>query len=162
MLKYIFHVRKCNFIIYFILFYTGGYCVLNSILASPRVSVLEQALSASSLRQQVISNNISNVNTPGFKKSEVVFEDLLQNAIGDGKLQMTKTNSQHLPLKQEGIPKPVVNVIDKTSFRTDGSNVDIDIEMANLAKNNIYYNAVVQQLSSYFSGIKSAIKEGRS
>jgi flagellar basal-body rod protein FlgB len=48
-----------------------------------------------------------------------------------------------------------------TSFRTDGSNVDIDIEMANLAKNNIYYNAVVQQLSSYFSGITSAIKEGK-
>lgn len=137
--------------------------MLNSILASPRVGVLEQALSASSLRQQVISNNISNVNTPGFKKSEVVFEDLLQSAIGDGKsLQMTKTNSRHLPIEQGGIPKPAVNVIDKTSFRTDGSNVDIDIEMANLAKNNIYYNAVVQQLSSYFSGIKSAIKEGRS
>lgn len=137
--------------------------MLNSILASPRVSVLEQALSASSLRQQVISNNISNVNTPGFKKSEVVFEDLLQNAMGDKKLQMTKTNSQHLPSQDEenGIPKPIVNVIGNTSFRTDGSNVDIDIEMANLAKNNIYYNAVVQQLSSYFSGIKSVIKEGK-
>jgi flagellar basal-body rod protein FlgB len=148
--------KKCG-----LLLYTGGFCVLNSILASPRVSVLEQALSASSLRQQVISNNISNVNTPGFKKSEVVFEDLLQNAIGDEKLQMTKTNSQHLSLQQEGIPKPVVNMIGNTSFRTDGSNVDIDIEMANLAKNNIYYNAVVQQLSSYFSGITSAIKEGK-
>lgn len=136
--------------------------MLNSILASPRVSVLEQALSASSLRQKVISNNISNVNTPGFKKSEVVFEDLLQNAIGSGnKLAMKKTNPQHLPLQRNGIPTPAVKVIDKTTFRTDGSNVDIDIEMANLSKNNIYYNAVVQQLSSYFTGIKSAIKEGR-
>ena len=135
--------------------------MLNSILASPRVSVLEQALSASSLRQKVISNNISNVNTPGFKKSEVVFEDFLQDAVGGGKLQMTKTNSQHLPLQGKGIPTPAVKVIDKTSFRTDGSNVDIDIEMANLSKNNIYYNAVVQQLSGYFTGIKSAIKEGR-
>jgi flagellar basal-body rod protein FlgB len=135
--------------------------VLNSILASPRVSVLEQALSASSLRQKVISNNISNVNTPGFKKSEVVFEDLLQDAMGSGKLPMMKTNSRHLPLQREGIPNPAVNVVDNTSFRTDGSNVDIDIEMANLSKNNIYYNAVVQQLSSYFTGIKSAIKEGR-
>lgn len=136
--------------------------MLNSILASPRVSVLEQALSASSLRQQVTSNNISNVNTPGFKKSEVAFEDLLQNAMGDEKLQMTKTDSHHLSSQQEGIPKPVVNVVGNTSFRTDGSNVDIDIEMANLAKNNIYYNAVVQQLSGYFTGIMSAIKEGRS
>lgn len=137
--------------------------MLNSILASPRVSVLEQALSASSLRQKVISNNISNVNTPGFKKSEVVFEDLLQDAMGSssGKLPMMKTNSRHLPMQREGIPTPVVNVVDNTSFRTDASNVDIDIEMANLSKNNIYYNAVVQQMSSYFTGIKSAIKEGR-
>jgi len=141
---------------------TGGFWVLNSILSSPRVGVLEQALSASSLRQQTISNNIANVNTPNFKKSEVVFEDLLQDAMDNKKLQMVKTNSQHLSTTQKGkIPTPTVNVVDQTSFRTDGSNVDVDIEMANLAKNNIYYNAVVQQLGNYFTGIKSAIKEGR-
>jgi flagellar basal-body rod protein FlgB len=135
--------------------------VLNSILSSPRVEVLEQALAASSLRQKVISNNISNVNTPGFKKSEVVFEDLLQGAMNDSRLPMMKTNPRHLPLQKTGVPTPTVNVVGNTAFRTDGSNVDIDIEMADLAKNNIYYNAVVQQMSSYFSGIKSAIKEGR-
>lgn len=140
---------------------TGGFWVLNSILSSPRVGVLEQALSASSLRQQTISNNIANVNTPNFKKSEVVFEDLLQDAMDNKKLQMVKTNSQHLSTQKGNIPTPSVNVVDQTSFRTDGSNVDIDIEMANLAKNNIYYNAVVQQLGSYFTGIKSVIKEGR-
>lgn len=123
--------------------------------------MLEQALSASSLRQKVISNNISNVNTPGYKKSEVLFEDMLQSAMTGDKLPMQQTNSRHLPVQQAGIPTPKVNVIGNTSIRTDGNNVDIDVEMANLAKNSIYYNAVVQQLSSYFSGIKSAIKEGR-
>lgn len=135
--------------------------MLNSILSSPRVEVLEQALSASSLRQKVISNNIANVNTPGYKKSEVSFEDMLQNAIGGDRLPMVKTNERHLTLQKKSIPNPEVNVMSNTSIRTDGNNVDIDVEMAELAKNNIYYNAVVQQMSSYFSGIKSAIKEGR-
>ena len=135
--------------------------MLNSILSSPRVTVLEQALSASSLRQKVISNNIANVNTPGYKKSEVLFEDMLQNAMTSEKIPMLQTNARHLPSQQAGIPTPKTNVIGNTSMRTDGNNVDIDVEMADLAKNSIYYNAVVQQLSSYFSVIKSAIKEGR-
>lgn len=135
--------------------------LLNSIVSSPRVAVLEQAISASSLRQKVISNNIANVNTPGYKKSEVLFEDMLQSAMNNEKMPMLQTNERHLPLKQSGFPTPKVNVIGNTSMRIDGNNVDIDGEMADLAKNNIYYNAVVQQLGSYFSGIKSAIKEGR-
>jgi len=135
--------------------------VLNSIVSSPRVAVLEQALSASSLRQKVISNNIANVNTPGYKKSEVVFEDLLQNTMDTDKLPMFQTNERHLPLQQKTIPTPTINLVGNTSVRTDGSNVDIDVEMASLAKNSIYYNAVAQQVSSYFSVIKSAIKEGR-
>ena len=135
--------------------------MLNSILSSPRVTVLEQALSASSLRQKVISDNISNVNTPGYKKSEVLFEDMLQNAMTEGKVPMLQTNARHLPSQRASIPTPKTHVIGNTSMRTDGNNVDIDVEMADLAKNSIYYNAVVQQLSSYFSTIKSAIKEGR-
>ena len=135
--------------------------MLNSILSSPRVTVLEQALTASSLRQKVISNNISNVNTPGYKKSEVLFEEMLQSAMTGDKMPMLQTNARHLPSQQAGIPIAKTKVIDNTSMRTDGNNVDIDVEMAELAKNSIYYNAVVQQLSSYFSIIKSAIKEGR-
>lgn len=135
--------------------------MLNAILSSPRVAVLEQALSASSLRQNAISNNIANVNTPGYKKSEVSFESMLQSAITGDKLPMVKTNARHLPTQKNGIPNPEINTVTNTSMRTDGNNVDIDVEMAELAKNSIYYNAVAQQLGNYFSGIKSAIKEGR-
>jgi len=135
--------------------------MLNSILSSSRVTVLEQALAASALRQKVISNNISNVNTPGYKKSEVVFEDMLQSVMSGDKMPLLQTNPRHLPAEQAGIPTPKINVIGNTSIRTDGNNVDIDIEMANLAKNSIYYNAIAQQLGNYFSVIKSAIKEGR-
>lgn len=135
--------------------------MLKSILSSPQISVLEQGLNAASLRHKVISNNIANVNTPGFKKSEVVFEDLLQEQIGGKNMPLSATNALHMRGAEKTENSPVINTIQSTSFRTDGSNVDVDVEMANLAKNNIYYNALVQQLSRQFSNIKSAINEGR-
>lgn len=132
--------------------------MLRSLLASSQVSVLEQALGAASLRQKVISNNIANVNTPGFKKSEVSFEDLLQDAVNGGKLQLTRTQEKHIPTQENGQISPIISTDDSTTFRTDGNNVDIDVEMAGLAKNSIYYDAVAQQLNTYFSNLKSAIK----
>ncbi|CUH96080.1 hypothetical protein P22_2168 [Propionispora sp. 2/2-37] len=139
--------------------------MLNSIVSPLYAATLEQALSASSLRHKVISNNIANVNTPGFKKSEVVFESLLQRALdgGDGDtLPLVKTHEKHLPLASPGeMVTPVVNTIGTTSMRTDENNVDVDIEMAEMAKNNIYYNAVAQQIGKYYTGIKSVINGGK-
>lgn len=135
--------------------------VLGSILSSPRAVVLEQALAASSLRQKAISNNIANVNTPEYKKSEVLFEDMLQSVMNGDKMPMLQTNARHLSPQKSGIPTPKLNVVSNTSIRKDGNNVDIDVEMANLSKNSIYYNAVVQQLSSYYSGLKTVIREGK-
>jgi flagellar basal-body rod protein FlgB len=137
--------------------------VLKALLSSPKVSVLEQSLAAASLRHKVISNNIANVNTPGFKKSEVAFESMLQSAIGGSQLLMTSTNEKHIQTVRSPLQvTPTINTITDTSMRTDGNNVDVDIEMAELAKNNIYYNAVAQQLGQHFSGLKNVINGGRS
>lgn len=136
--------------------------MLKAMLASPRVDILTKAIGASTLRQKVISDNIANVNTPNFKKSEVQFEELLAKELEpERRLPMARTNAAHLPMPTEGIPGPRINTITQTSYRTDGNNVDIDTELAGMAKNNIYYNAVIQQLSGYFSGLRSAIKEGK-
>lgn len=134
--------------------------MIDKITQSPYVNVLGQALRAASTRHSVISNNIANVNTPGFKKSEVVFEELLAAELSPpkNKLQLLRTQDSHLPMqgKKAGI-SPQINRIDTTTMRTDGNNVDVDVEMAELAKNNIYANANIRQISAYFSGIKSVI-----
>lgn len=138
-----------------------GY-MLKAIMSNLQLSALEQGINAASLRHKVISNNIANVNTPGFKKSEVVFESLLQEALDEkGRLPLAQTNSRHMQGGEVSSKAPVIETVNSTSFRTDGNNVDIDIEMANLAKNNIYYNSLVTQLGKYFTSIKSAINEGR-
>ncbi|HMM21552.1 MAG TPA: flagellar basal body rod protein FlgB [Selenomonadales bacterium] len=136
--------------------------MVKSILSSPQETILERAMSASALRHKVISNNIANVNTPLFKKSDVSFEDQLAEALAPAEPAMTRTHAKHLTgSKHSGGFEPVITTDTTTSLRTDDNNVDIDAEMANMAKNTIYYDAVAQQLGRYFSGLKSVINEGR-
>lgn len=136
--------------------------MLESILSSAPSNILEKALAASALRQKMISNNIANVNTPGFKKSEVLFEDKLQEAMSQTQLPLVRTHDNHLDATNSSSNlTPSVMVDNTTSMRLDGNNVDIDKEMATLAKNSIYYNSVAQQLGKNYSMLLSAIKEGK-
>jgi flagellar basal-body rod protein FlgB len=135
--------------------------MVNSILSTPQEAALEYALSASALRNKVISNNIANVNTPGFKRSDVAFEDMLAEALEKDNSSLSRTNDRHFFSNAATLEAPSVAAETNTSLRTDGNNVDIDTEMANLAKNNIYYDSVAQILKSYFANLQSAIKEGK-
>ncbi|EAX48672.1 flagellar basal-body rod protein FlgB [Thermosinus carboxydivorans Nor1] len=133
--------------------------VFDALVSSPQVKVLEKALAAAALRHKVISNNIANVNTPGFKRSEVHFEEQLKQAL-NAKSGLSRTHQRHIAAKGDDFSVEVITV-NNTAYRADGNNVDIDFEMAEMAKNNIYYDAVAQQLNRYFSNLKSVINEGR-
>lgn len=131
--------------------------MLDQVVGSSMVNALSGAMEAAELRHKVISNNIANVNTPHFKKSVVDFEELLAQELhpDTNKLALTRTNAKHLPVTKQGGVSPEIRTINNTTMRTDGNNVDIDEEMAGLAKNNIYYNAVARQIGSYFNTMKS-------
>ena len=134
--------------------------MLNRIFGSSPVNLLEKARAGSSLRHRVIGNNIANVNTPGFKRSEVSFEEELAAASqGETNAGITRTNEKHLPAIAKS-SAPLINTVTNTSMRTDGNNVDIDAEMAAMTKNNIFYNAVAQSIGTYYTNLKSAIKGG--
>ena len=130
-------------------------------------AAMQRALTASSLRQQVLSDNIANVNTPNFKRSDVLFGDQLQQAVDkeekrSGKqLSLRRTNAKHLPIPNQRSEAAQVVKEEATTMRTDGNNVDIDREMAEVAKNAIFYQANAQQLSRYYSLLKSVITGGR-
>lgn len=125
--------------------------------------VLEKALDASWTRNKVISNNIANVDTPGFKAQKVEFEDFLAQAIDNRAIKGTITNEKHIPIGAGSLHNVQMKISQDstTSMRLDGNNVDIESEMAQLAKNNIQYNALVEKLSGEFSRLRTAINEGR-
>lgn len=138
----------------------------SDIIGSKTMNILERALDASSLRHNVISNNIANVDTPEFKRSNVLFEEQLKMALqglAQPKISGYITNSKHIPIGDtKGVlVTPVVKVQDDTSLRNDGNNVDIDAEMAQLAENTLWYQSLSSQMNAEFSLLKTAINEGR-
>lgn len=122
------------------------------------VDVLHKGLDASWLKNNVIANNIANVDTPGFKASSVSFESSFKAALGRG-FTAKKTRAKHIDFSGSDM-RGVVTLDNGTAYRMDGNNVNIDAQNAELAKNTIYYNALVQQLSSEFRKLRTAINEG--
>lgn len=142
--------------------------MLEQIMSNNNMNYLPRALTAATMRQEVISNNIANVNTPRFRKSDLEFEDLLAKEIyGDeqpeGKLQMTRTRDKHLPAQRRPFHAvPTIVEDESTIMRTDENNVDIDTEMANLTKNQLYFNAVTKSLNGHITKLKNVISSGQS
>lgn len=128
-----------------------------------RTAALEKALDAAWLKNEAINNNMANVNTPGYKKSTVRFEEQLAGAASQFAIGSSKKDPKFLPIGNDvrSIPAPEVIQNPFTSTREDDNNVDMDVEMAELAKNTIKYNALITQISKQFSSIKNVIREGK-
>ena len=129
-----------------------------------RTKPLEKALDATWLRNEAISQNIANVDTPGYKRKTVLFEELLNQAISDSKFEGFRTDKRHIPIGKSSMDEVNPTVMEDSkslSMRLDGNNVDIDKEMADMSKNTIQYNTLIQRISGSFRTIKSVISEGR-
>jgi flagellar basal-body rod protein FlgB len=140
-----------------------GYNLIKDLFETSVVNSLERGLDASSLRQRVLSNNLANVETPHYKRSEVSFEERLKETLSSqSHLSLTTTHSVHRSNnKQTSQLVPEVYTDKKSQMRNDGNNVDVDSEMAKLAINSIQYNTLIQQWGSYYSRLRNAINEGR-
>jgi flagellar basal-body rod protein FlgB len=117
--------------------------------------VLETSLNASVARQKTIAHNVSNSNTPGFKRFLTNFEDQLNNT---SNLPLKITNSNHI-----GNNESEIGVERDTSpgLRADGNNVDLEKEMTAMVKNDIYFNAVLNQLNKKIAMQKYVLSDGK-
>lgn len=122
--------------------------MLDKILGGKKI--IHKALDAAWTRNEAIAQNIANVDTPGYKRKTVSFEEELRQAME--KKDFKKSDADKIDIRVTEDNKSL-------SMRLDGNNVDIDSEMAQLAKNTIKYNALIQ-LAGY-SKIKMVIKEGK-
>ena len=124
------------------------------------VGTLKAGLDAAWLRNEVISNNIANVDTPNYKSSSVSFESAFKKALAQDGNGNKQTREGHIEFSN-ATAQPTVIKDTNTTYRMDGNNVNIDAENAELAKNQIYYSTLVQQLSSEFRKLSMAINEGK-
>ena len=126
-------------------------------LFSNTIQSIEKAITFSTAKQKVISNNIANVDTPNYKAQEVRFNQAFGNEMQ--RLRALKTNSQHIDFGSSSSNYRIISR-NSTSYQQNGNNVDIDQEMTDLAKNQIQYNALIDRLSSKFNSLKTVVKGG--
>lgn len=118
------------------------------------IDVLSKTANASSKRQDVLSNNLANVDTPGYKRQDVSFENVLASAL-HGAENLDDAIKQIAPAC---LNASIYTDSSSLSYRKDGNNVDIDTESAFLAKNQMRYYTLLDSISQEFSRIKSVIK----
>ena len=102
------------------------------------VNVLKSAADASWLREEVLTNNIANVDTPNYKRQDVEFTTYLKSALE----QAGRTYTENTTL----------------SYRMDGNNVDLSTENAELAAEQINYNALIDSMNNEFTRMKAVLK----
>jgi flagellar basal-body rod protein FlgB len=118
---------------------------------------LEKALNAASLRGQVISNNLSNVNNPDYQAQSVVFDSHLREAMDaeqadkDGQWEFKSNLPVDMQISDAG-GWTKANL--RPTIETVGGAIDVNTEMASLAKNQILYNAYTSKVSGIYGSLK--------
>jgi flagellar basal-body rod protein FlgB len=120
------------------------------ILFNKTMNMLSGMLNYRSTRHKIIVSNIANIDTEGFKPSDISFKQALGNI---NAIQIATTDPGHIGPKEGGAGP--VEVI------TSEEKVKIDTEMANLAENQLMYNMTVDMLSRKFKGIKTVLTEAK-
>lgn len=116
-------------------------------------SALRETLDGLSARQRAISNNIANVETPGYKRSSVSFEAELKRVLERGK--------SHEIIAQLKTVGPVRQTDTASPSRSDGNNVNIDAEVADLAETSLHYKAAITLMELRGSIVRAAVMEGK-
>lgn len=117
------------------------------------INVLQKATDASWLRNTILSNNLSNVDTPNFKRQDVQFETYLIGQMAGGDTMDSYVDGMDLSTLSATIYTDNSNL----SYRMDGNNVDIDTENAEYAKNQIKYRVMTDSISQEFSRLRTAM-----
>ena len=135
-----------------------------SLEISRSFGLIEQALDYRSARQDMISSNIANADTPFYKPRDISFKDTLVAKQAEvfnessNKLALAQTNGSHIPLTNEtSTSKPTVFFRDGHMARNDGNSVDIDVETTEMSKNSIMFNALIQAAKKDTMMYKSVI-----
>lgn len=129
--------------------------------------LLKDAMSGAGLEHAAVANNIANVNTPGYRTFEVAYKEALAatepTPPDPNELTLVTDHPNQIEINGE-IPAQPFNVAarrddDSIQMRVDGSNVDLDQQMAELTQNSSYQQSMAQFLTTQYTRIRQAITE---
>ena len=112
------------------------------------IALIEAGIKAESLRQKAIANNIANLETPGYRRIDVKFEELLAKSLdSSGSVDLSKLEPQIYRPKQ-------------TPVKSNGNDVSLESEVGAMIKNSLRYTLYIRLLNKKYRGIESAINTG--
>ncbi|MBE6062716.1 MAG: flagellar basal body rod protein FlgB [Clostridium butyricum] len=146
---------------------------IQSITNDNTYDLIKSGLKATNLRAKTIANNMANINTKNYKKFSVVFEENLKKN-DESNFQLKKTNNVHYSINDTNLKTTKKRHIsddnnkygqniriaqdNSTSMRTDGNNVDLEVEKVNQAANTLKYNALITSINNKFTNLRTVIK----
>ncbi|MHC1745197.1 MAG: flagellar basal body rod protein FlgB [Syntrophobacteraceae bacterium] len=117
------------------------------------IQLMQDRLQLSSVNQKVVSGNLANINTPGYKAKAMAFEDVLRESMEDPGARLVQSNLKHIN------PADTIGAM-KAAEVVESGPVDLDTEMMKLSRNSIEYQFMISMLNKKFTMIKNAISEG--
>jgi flagellar basal-body rod protein FlgB len=124
------------------------------------LQAMTTALNFREMRQKLISSNIANANTPGFKAKKIDFEEALARALDvDGQMQMNASDGRHFNVGNGGFNNLEPEVYENPNgvVSENGNTVDVEAEMAVMAENKLMYDSLVQLINKKMGIMKYAI-----
>ena len=122
------------------------------------VDVLKTAADASWLREEVLTNNLANVDTPNYKRQDVEFTTYLKSALEQAGTPASTLTQKVNEANLSGITTRTYTENTTLSYRMDGNNVDLSTENAELAAEQINYNALIDSMNNEFTRMKAVLK----
>ncbi len=122
------------------------------------LDVLKTAADASWLREEVLTNNIANVDTPNYKRQDVEFTTYLKSALEQAGTPASTLRQKVNEANLSGITTRTYTENTTLSYRMDGNNVDLSTENAELAAEQINYNALIDSMNNEFTRMKAVLK----
>ena len=121
------------------------------------VNVLDKAADASWLRETAITNNLANVDTPGYKRQDVDFQSVLQKELGHSKYTSLDKKMRGLNGNLGSLNVSTYTDMSNFSYRLDRNNVDVDTENVELASEQIRYEALTASINAQFAAMRAAL-----
>ena len=122
--------------------------------------ILSRVLDFRSANQRVISTNLANADTPGFKPKELRFDEELRHASEKNDIHLRATNQGHLS-QYSNFNGGEFPIVEKVVDGPGSDELNIDAEMAKMMQNNLLYETSAKLLSKKLKALQAAIESGR-
>lgn len=124
---------------------------------------LQVAANMRQLRNNVITSNIANAETPGYAAKKLDFENALARAVDlEGLNKDLNLEAGHFPVSSGALSKVRADVYENpdASINNDGNTVDLEREMSSLAENSTMHKAAIQLINKKLAALRYAANDG--